>query len=76
MAQAVTVATELRLKTHQQNTVLFRGDHMARTDPGVLELSLLGRDITDLFAVIVDRPGNVVCMLSQLHQYRIEWLGP
>ena len=35
------------------------------------DLSVLGRDITDLFAVIIDRPGNVVCLLSQRHRYTI-----
>jgi hypothetical protein len=33
---------------------------------------VLGRDITGLFAVIVDRPGNVICLLGQQHWYRIE----
>jgi len=52
--------------------VVFRGRFAAATGPQVLEVSLLGRDITDLFALIIDRPGNVVCMLSQRHRYRIE----
>ncbi len=38
-------------------------------------MSVLGRDITDLFAAIVDRPGNVVCLLGQNHRYKIEYLG-
>jgi len=39
------------------------------------DMSLLGRDITDLFAAIVDRPGNFVCLLGQNHRYKIEYLG-
>jgi hypothetical protein len=35
-------------------------------------MSVLGRDITGLFAVIVDQPGNVVCLLRQRHRYMIE----
>jgi hypothetical protein len=41
------------------------------TDPGALDLCVLGRDILDLFAVIIDRPGKVVCLLSQKHRYAI-----
>jgi hypothetical protein len=32
----------------------------------------LGRDITNLFAVIVDRPGDAVLMLAQRHGYAIQ----
>jgi hypothetical protein len=38
----------------------------------VLDMNVLGRDIAGLFAVIVDRPGNVVCLLGQRHRYIIE----
>jgi len=34
-------------------------------------MSVLGRDILDLFAVIVDRPGDVVCLVGQRHRYQI-----
>jgi hypothetical protein len=30
-----------------------------------------GRDITGLFAVIVDRPGDAVCLLGQRHRYAV-----
>jgi hypothetical protein len=33
--------------------------------------SVLGRDITGLFAVIVDRPGDLVCLVGQRHRYSI-----
>jgi hypothetical protein len=35
-------------------------------------MSVLGRDITNLFGVIVDRPGDVVCLVGQGHRYLIE----
>jgi hypothetical protein len=35
-------------------------------------MCVLGRDVSDLFTVIVDRPGNVVCLLGQRHRYTIE----
>jgi hypothetical protein len=37
-------------------------------DDGVV----LGRDILNLFAVIVDRPADIVCLISQRHCYKIE----
>jgi len=41
------------------------------TDPASLDMSVLGRDILNLFAVIVDRPQDVVCLLTQDHVYEI-----
>jgi hypothetical protein len=35
-------------------------------------MSVLGRDITNLFAVIVDRPGDAVCLVGQGHLYLIQ----
>ena len=39
------------------------------TDAATLDMSVLGRDITSSFAVIVDRPGKVVCLVGQRHRY-------
>jgi hypothetical protein len=32
-------------------------------------MSVLGRDVLGLFAVIVDRPDNTVCRVGQRHRY-------
>jgi hypothetical protein len=32
-------------------------------------MSVLGRDIMKLFAVIVDEPGNLVCLIGKGHRY-------
>jgi hypothetical protein len=50
---------------------MFRGEFAALADPDALDMSVLGRDITGLFAVIVDRPGNTVCLVGQQHRYSI-----
>jgi hypothetical protein len=34
-------------------------------------MCVLGRDIMNLFAVIVDRPGDLVCMIGRGHRYTI-----
>jgi hypothetical protein len=67
----VEVATEIRLTTDQGNKITLRGQFAATESQG-LEMSVIGRDVTDLFSVIIDRPGNVVCLLSQRHRYHIE----
>ena len=35
-------------------------------------MSLLGRDILDLFSLLVDRPNNLVVLFGQQHQCTIE----
>ena len=69
----VVVATQMRFR-HEggRGTVIFRGQYAAVTEPEALDMSVLGRDITGLFALIVDQPGNVVCLLRQRHRYTIE----
>jgi hypothetical protein len=36
-------------------------------------MSVLGRDITNLFAAIVDRPRDLVVLLGQRHSYTITY---
>ena len=61
----------VRFSHEEDRKVVFRGAYAAITDLEALDMSVLGRDITNMFAVVVDRPGNVVCLLRQRHQYRI-----
>ena len=72
MADAVTVATQIRLTREDAGKVVFRGQYAAVTGLEALDISVLGRDITGLFAVIVDRLHDIVCLLGQRHRYRIE----
>jgi hypothetical protein len=74
-AEATEVQTEMRFLADDGQRILFRGQFAAVIDPDALDMSILGRDITDLFAAIIDRPGNVVCLLGQHHRYRIEYTG-
>ena len=68
---SVEIEARLHLPRETGSPVAFNSRFAAVTDPAALDLSVLGRDITDLFAVIIDRPGNVVCLLSQRHRYTI-----
>ena len=70
--KSVLLVTALRLTTDQGTKVTLRGQYAAVASPDALDFSVLGRDVTRLFAVIVDQPGNVVCLLGQRHRYRVE----
>ena len=72
LADSVVVETQIRFTREMRGKVVFRGQYAAVTQLEALDISVLGRDITGLFAVIVDRPGNVVCLLRQRHRYAIE----
>jgi hypothetical protein len=70
-AASVVVETQVRLTREGDNKVVFRGQYAALTEPEALDMSVLGRDLTNLFAVITDRPRDFVCLLGQRHQYVI-----
>jgi predicted aspartyl protease len=67
----VVIQSKLQLFREAGAPITFHSHFTAVTDPTALDLSVLGRDILDLFALIVDRPGNIVCLLSQRHRYEI-----
>jgi hypothetical protein len=52
--------------------VLFSGQFAAVLELEALDISVLGRDITGLFAVIVDQPSGTVCLVRERHRYVIE----
>lgn len=72
VADSVIVETQIRFSRETGSKVLFRGQYAAFPRLESLDMCVLGRDVTDLFAVIVDRPGNVICLLGQRHRYTIE----
>jgi len=67
----VAIETELRVPLDGGASIKFQGRFAGFTDPGALDTCVLGRDIMNLFAVIVDRPGNIVCMIGRGHRYAI-----
>jgi hypothetical protein len=72
LADSVTVSTQIRLTGDDNVVVAFRGDYAACTDHEALDMSILGRDIMDRFAVIADQRGDVVTMIAEPHRYKIE----
>ena len=70
-AAAVVVETQIHMKRDTGEEVLFKGHFSAFTDVTTLDMSVLGRDITNLFAVIVDRLQDLVCLLGHGQRYII-----
>ena len=71
--KAASVLIDARIQMKQQTgpAIFFNGRFAAFTDPAALDMSVLGRDITNLFALIVDRPQDIVCLIGQGHRYVI-----
>jgi len=70
-ASTVSIATQIRLPLGGGATIAFQGSFAGFTQVDALDMCILGRDITNLFAVVVDRPGDVVCMIGKGHRYTI-----
>jgi len=74
IAATVSINTSIRMTRDGDGKVLFRGVFPACTDQDMLDMSVLGRDITRELAIIVDRPGGVICLLRGAHRYTVERL--
>ena len=72
MANSIVVETQIRLTHEQSGKVVFRGQFAAFDIVEALDMSVLGRDILNLFAVIVDKPDDSLCLLGQQHYYQIK----
>jgi hypothetical protein len=66
------IRTQIRFLRDDGVLVVFHGEYAALTDPDALDMSVLGRDILNLFTLIVDRPGDVVAILRGQHHYLIQ----
>ncbi len=73
---SVIVTTAIELPRDDGGSAVFRGQFAAFTDLKALDMSVLGRDVTNLFTLIVDRPRDVVCLLGGAHQYTIPMVPP
>jgi hypothetical protein len=69
-----TASADLQFHFHSVDLgpILFRGRFPILSAADGLDMCVLGRDLLNNFAVIVDRRRDVVCLLGQRHQYRIE----
>jgi hypothetical protein len=72
LVESVAVDTQLRLKRSDGQQVLFRGQFAACTDPDALDMSILGRDILDMFALLIDRRADLIAILGGQHRCTIQ----
>lgn len=70
-ADSVVVETAIRFTHDEGGKAIFRGQFAAFIHPESLDMSVLGRDILNMFALIVDRQADTVCLLGQKHHYTI-----
>jgi Aspartyl protease len=68
----VLVQTALEFHRLEGGTAVVRGEFAAFVDSEATELSVLGRDVTNNFDLILSRPRGEVMMLASPHRYRIE----
>ena len=71
LVDSVSVNTQIRLSRDDGQKAVCRGKYSACTDHEALDMSVLGRDILEMFALIVDRPADVVAMIGGQHSYMI-----
>lgn len=70
-AESVELQTRIRLSRDDGQKAILRGQFAACVDEHMLDMSVLGRDVLELFADIVDRPGDTIALIGQQHRYSI-----
>lgn len=68
----VRIQTRLRFTRSDGVSVPINGPFSVSLNPDAPDGSVLGRDVLNLFALVVDWPGRVVGLLSGRHRYVIQ----
>ncbi|MFT3878304.1 MAG: aspartyl protease family protein [Gemmatales bacterium] len=69
--EMVEIETALVFTADGNRPITFRSRFAAVTSFGALDMSIIGRDILNRFALIMDRTGDTICLLGQRHRYAI-----
>ena len=69
---SVEIPTTIALLSDTGQILRFRGDYAAMLVSDAFQLNVLGRDILQSFAVIVDQPGQAVTLIRDAHQYVVQ----
>ena len=72
LVDSVDVTTQIRLARGNSQWVTLRGTYAACLREETLDISVLGRDILNIFAVIVDRAADRVVLLHGSDSYAIQ----
>lgn len=76
VAAHLVVPTAVLLTREDGRLVRVRGRFAVFTEPESADMPVLGRDVLDNFAVIVDRPGHCILLLAPPHWYRLATTQP
>ncbi len=68
----VKLDTVIRFVREDGTDVTMNGPFAGAVTSSALDSNVLGRDVLNNFAVIIDRPNRVVAMLHAPHRYSIE----
>ena len=71
LVNSVLVDTQIRLSREDGQKATFRSQYAACTEHEDLDMSVLGRDILEMFALIVDRRADVIAIIRGQHCYTI-----
>ena len=72
LVDSVNVHTQIRLTRDDGQKAIFRGNYAACTAHEALDMTVLGRDLLEMFAVIVDRRADLVTIIGGQHRYTIQ----
>ena len=65
---ASAITTLIKFPCDGNVTATMHGTFGALTEPGSLDMSILGRDELNNFAVILDRQNDIVALINQRHR--------
>jgi predicted aspartyl protease len=71
-AESVEIATQIRLTRDDGQWATFRGTYAAFLRDNALDVNVLGRDILNMFAVIVDHGADRVVLVRGEDTYAIQ----
>jgi hypothetical protein len=72
LADVVAVRTQIRLTRDDRQSAIFRGEYAACVNHESLDMSVMGRDILEMFALIMDRSANLIAIVGGNHRYTID----
>jgi len=72
LVDSVDVTTQIRLARDDGQWITLRGTYAACLQHEALDMSVLGRDVLNIFAVIVDRAAERVILLHGSDRYAIQ----
>lgn len=72
LVESIVIETQIRMTRSDGQQATFRGEYAACLHHESLDMSVLGRDILDLFSLIVDRQSGVIALIGGHHTYTIQ----